>query len=118
MDDWVVRPAVGALAAGNVVTINAAGQAAANGAATVIEGISLAVVAGVGNPTISVRRGTIFVDSQAAVAAGDNCNADAAGVPTQQVTAAAAAAGIRTGRALEAVGATRAGECYTVVDIR
>lgn len=118
IDDYVVRPAVGALAKGNLLTINAAGQAAAMGALTVLEGVCLEAAAGAGSRTVVVRRGVIYVDSDAGVVAGDNCNADVAGVPTNQITAAAAAVGIRSGRALEAAGATVAGEAYSVVDLR
>jgi len=115
MHDYEVRPASGALAAGQLLTINAAGQATSPGAGSVVEGIALEVSAALGNPSVMVRRGVIFVDSRGTVVAGDNCNLDPA-VPTQQRDGAFAA-GSRTGRALEATGATRAGEAYTVVNL-
>lgn len=116
IDEWVVRPASGALSAGNLLTINSSGQATAALAGSVVEGVALAAVAGVNNPAIMVRRGTMFVDSDATVAAGNSCVLDTATTPTNQI-AGAAVVGQRTGRALEAAAATRAGEAYSVVNL-
>lgn len=115
LHDWEVRPASGALAAGQLLTINAAGQATSPAAGSVVEGVALEAVAALDDPAIMVRRGDIFVDSNAVVVAGDNCNLDAA-TPTQQTTGAFAA-GQRVSRALEATGAVRAGEAYSVVNL-
>jgi hypothetical protein len=116
IDDYAVRGAAGALSAGNLLTINSSGNAAAAGAGSVVEGICLDAVAASGDRTIMVRRGQIFVDSHATVVAGDSCVLDAAGTPTSQILGAAVV-GQRTGRALEATGTTRSGEAYTVVNL-
>lgn len=118
IDDYSVWVANAALTAGNIVTIDATGNVI-NAAAgtTVVEGVLLITTGGIGEPAVLVRRGQMFVATVAGVVLGDQLINDAAGVPTSQI-AGAPVVGRRTGRALENVGATTPGLCYTLLDLR
>lgn len=115
LKDWEVVPASAALSAGSLQSVNASGKAVPAVAGDNIEGVLLEAVAALDNPAILVRRGRIFVDSEATVVAGNNCVQDGA-VPTQQINGVFAG-GRRISRAMEAAGATRVGEAYSLVNL-
>ena len=119
VETWFVLPSAAALTRGQLVEL--AGATVANqGAVAVNAGVVLNAVAGAAVQTIVVTKGRIFVDVAAGVVAGDALKVDVA-VPTQAITAANAAAlvlGQTIGAALEATGATVAGEAYSEVNIR
>jgi hypothetical protein len=117
IEAYAIFPAAAAIAAGQVCTVNAAAQATpAVAGTTALEGVALTAAAAANNPTILVTKGRIFVDTTAGTVSGDTTINDAAGVPSSQVVGAPVV-GRRVGRALEAVGTTRAGESYTEVNI-
>ena len=116
VDDYTVVPANAALTRGNLMSINSSAKAIAALTSSVVEGILLDAASGANTPAILVRRGKVFVSSDAAVVAGDSCVLDAVTTPTNQIKGAAVV-GQRTGRALEAVGATLANLAYTEVNL-
>jgi len=120
VETWFVLPSAAALTRGQLVEL--AGATVANqGVAAVNVGVVLDAVGGAAVQTIVVTKGRIFVDVAAGVVAGAALIVDAAGVPTQAITAATAAAlvlGQTIGSALEATGATVAGEAYSEVNVR
>lgn len=115
LQDWLSVPASGALGAGNLGDLNAAGQAIAATAAIAVQGVLLDAAGVLGDLAICVRRGAIFVDSNPAIVAGNQTILDVA-TPTQQV-AGARVPGQMIGVALEAAGATRVGEAYTAINL-
>lgn len=116
IDEYTVLPAAAAIAAGNLLTVDAAGAAAAQTAGGRNQGVALAATAGAAEPVVMVRRGRVFVDAEAATVAGSSCVVDAGGTPTRMIPGASVV-GQTIGIALEADGTTRAGESYTVVDL-
>lgn len=117
-DDFVVMTAAGALAGGIWTDVNAAGDViAAVAGTTATEGLLINAPTGAGDRAFLLKSGFGFANSDAAVVAGDQCNLNVGGVPTNQI-AGAPVVGIRSGRALEATGTTIAGRAYTNVDLR
>jgi hypothetical protein len=105
---------------GQLVRIDATPNAAAQTAGTINAGAVLADTAGAGVDVTIVTDGRVFVDVAAGVVAGDGLKVDAAGTPTQAITSALGALvlGQTVGTALEATGATNAGEAYSEVHTR
>jgi len=118
IDDYELWPSDGAgYAQGDLMTSDAAGDATAETATNSVEGINLFAVGAVaGVNQVLVRRGMVFVSSDASVTTGDNCIVDTAGTPTNQI-AGTTIPGQRVSRALEPTGTTIAGKAYSVVNL-
>lgn len=119
IDDYAEVPNdANAKTRGELQVVNASGQAVdpAGSSSDAIEGVVLGdVAASAGDAVRLVRRGKVFVDVDNAVAAGDNLIEDT-GTPTQ-AKQGNSVVGQRIGRALEAAGATNAGEAYSIVNL-
>jgi len=112
--EWSVRPNDGAaIAQGQPLTINAAANAVACAATSIIDGISIDAPGGAGTPAVLVTDGDIFVSVNGAVLSGDWLVLDLA-TPTQG-TLGAPVPGQNIGRALEAAGATIINKAYSKV---
>lgn len=120
IDDYVEVPNdANAKTRGELQVVDASGQAVdpAGASTDALEGVVLGdVAASAGDAVRLVRRGKIFVDVDAGVAAGDNLVEDFLGTPTQ-AKAGTSVVGQRVGRALEAAGATNTGEAYSIVNL-
>lgn len=97
---WDVLPAARALAQGQPLTIDAAGQAELCIGTDIVEGTCLEAVSGIGVQTVLVREGEVFCAVNAAVAAGNNLALEIL-TPTQYNTSAFVP-GQNAGRALAA----------------
>jgi len=118
IDDYEAWPSDGAgYAQGDLMTSDGAGDATGETSTDTLEGVNLFAVGAVaGANQILVRRGMVFVSSDAGVTTGDNCVVDTAGTPTNQITGTTIP-GQRVSRALEPTGTTIAGKAYSVVNL-
>jgi len=121
VETYFELPSAAALVRGQLVEIRATQIAGDQTAIGMLAGVNLNALGGAGGATIVVTKGRVFVNCAAGVADGAFLVVDAAGTPTQAVTAANLAAlvlGQTVGQALEAVGATVANQAYSEVNVR